>query len=70
MQSIMNLKIKYRESFRPFAPAVLREQASRVVRPRPGAESPYMLLVAAVRPELRADATSSTPEAAPTCARG
>jgi len=47
MQSIMNLKIKYRESFRPFAPAVLEERAADYfVLDR---ESPYMLLVAPVR---------------------
>ncbi len=44
----MNLKIKFRESFRPFAPAVLRERASGMVRPETGQESPYMLLVAPV----------------------
>ncbi|MEX1008293.1 MAG: carbamoyltransferase [Acidimicrobiia bacterium] len=53
MQSIMNLKIKYRESFRPFAPAVLAEQASTCFDIDLGVESPYMLLVADVRPELR-----------------
>ena len=53
MQSIMNLKIKYRESFRPFAPAVLDDQASKYFEIEPGVESPYMLLVADVRPELR-----------------
>ena len=55
MQSIMNLKIKYRESFRPFAPAVLDDQASKYFDIEPGIESPYMLLVADVRPELRVD---------------
>jgi carbamoyltransferase len=53
MQSIMNLKIKYRESFRPFAPAVLDDHASKYFDIEPGVESPYMLLVADVRPELR-----------------
>jgi len=57
MQSIMNLKIKYRESFRPFAPAVLDDQASKYFDIEPGIESPYMLLVADVRPELRVDDT-------------
>ena len=57
MQSIMNLKIKYRESFRPFAPAVLDDQASKYFEIEPGVESPYMLLVADVRPELRVDDT-------------
>jgi carbamoyltransferase len=53
MQSIMNLKIKYRESFRPFAPCVLKEKASRDLRDRREDESPYMLLVAPVRDEYR-----------------
>ena len=50
-QSVMNLKIKYRESFRPFAPTVLEEKVSsyfEIDRP-----SPYMLLVAGVRKERR-----------------
>jgi carbamoyltransferase len=49
MQSVMNLKIKYRESFRPFAPAVKAERVSdwfEIDRP-----SPYMLLVAPVKKE-------------------
>jgi carbamoyltransferase len=51
MQSVMNLKIKYRESFRPFAPAVLAERVSDYfVQDRP---SPYMLLVAPVVEEQR-----------------
>ncbi|HVU23573.1 MAG TPA: carbamoyltransferase [Opitutus sp.] len=53
MQSLMNRKIKFRESFRPFAPAVLRERAAEFFEMRPGDESPYMLLVAPVRPEKR-----------------
>ncbi len=51
MQSIMNLKIKYRESFRPFAPVCLRERMGDYFELQQ--ESPYMLLVADVRPELR-----------------
>jgi carbamoyltransferase len=51
MQSIMNLKIKYRESFRPFAPAVLAERASDYFDL--SVESPYMMLVAGVRDDLR-----------------
>ncbi len=51
MQSQMNLKIKYRESFRPFAPSVLRERVSDYFEL--DADSPYMLLVAPVRAELR-----------------
>jgi carbamoyltransferase len=51
MQSVMNLKIKYRESFRPFAPSVLAERAADYFElDRP---SPYMALVAPVREELR-----------------
>jgi carbamoyltransferase len=46
MQSVMNLKIKYRESFRPFAPSVLRERLSEWFAM--DADSPYMLLVAPV----------------------
>ena len=48
MQSVMNLKIKFRESFRPFAPSVLEEKAPDYFGLRPGVESPYMLLVAPV----------------------
>ncbi len=47
MQSVMNLKIKYRESFRPFAPSVLREKVSEWFEM--DASSPYMLLVAPVK---------------------
>jgi carbamoyltransferase len=49
MQAKMNLKIKFRESFRPFAPAVLREQASKWFDFESCHESPYMLLVAPVQ---------------------
>jgi carbamoyltransferase len=55
MQSTMNLKIKFRESFRPFAPVVLREEVDRWFDMRPNEDSPYMLLVADVRPERRLD---------------
>lgn len=48
MQSVMNLKIKYRESFRPFAPSCLREKVSDYFEL--DKESPYMLLVAQVQP--------------------
>jgi carbamoyltransferase len=51
MQSQMNLRIKYRESFRPFAPCVLAEDVENYFEL--DRESPYMLLVADVRPELR-----------------
>ena len=48
MQSVMNLKIKFRESFRPFAPIILRERVSEYFEMEDGADSPYMLLVADV----------------------
>ncbi len=48
MQATMNLKIKFRESFRPFAPIVLQEHAHEWFELRPDQESPYMLLVAQV----------------------
>jgi len=51
MQATMNLRIKFRESFRPFAPCVLREDVSKYFEL--DRESPYMLLVADVRKELR-----------------
>ena len=51
MQSVMNLKIKYRESFRPFAPSVLRERVSDFFEMN--ADSPYMLLVAPVQKKRR-----------------
>ena len=51
MQSTMNLKIKYRESFRPFAPVVLREMANDYFEL--DCDSPYMLLVAPVRESHR-----------------
>jgi carbamoyltransferase len=51
MQSIMNLKIKFRESFRPFAPSVLREHVSDYFQL--DVDSPYMLLVAPVNESRR-----------------
>ena len=57
MQSVMNLKIKYRESFRPFAPSVLRERVSHYFEL--DTDSPYMLMVAPVRSERR---TATTPD--------
>ena len=57
MQAVMNLKIKYRESFRPFAPVVLSERVSDYFElDRP---SPYMLLVAPVRAHLRTPMTEA-----------
>ena len=55
MQSKMNLKIKFRESFRPFAPSVLAERAQDYFDL--DTESPYMLLVAPIREELRKQLT-------------
>jgi carbamoyltransferase len=59
MQSVMNLKIKFRESFRPFAPIVLRGYVDRYFEMRPYEDSPYMLLVAPVREEHRLPAGES-----------
>jgi carbamoyltransferase len=55
MQETMNLKIKFRESFRPFAPSVIRERVSDFFEH--DGESPYMLLVAPVRKEIRREMT-------------
>jgi carbamoyltransferase len=49
MQSVMNLKVKHRESFRPFAPVVLQDSAHQYFELKEGEESPYMLIVAPVR---------------------
>ena len=57
MQSVMNLKIKYRESFRPFAPSVLRERVADYFEL--DADSPYMLLVAPVVEERRTAMTEA-----------
>lgn len=57
MQSVMNLKIKYRESFRPFAPSVLREHVAEWFEL--DADSPYMLLVAEVSPGKRVEISES-----------
>jgi carbamoyltransferase len=59
MQSQMNLKIKYRESFRPFAPSVLRERVADYFEM--DCDSPYMLLVAPVSEGLRRE-TAATEE--------
>jgi carbamoyltransferase len=60
MQSVMNLKIKYRESFRPFAPTVLREHVSDWFEMN--ADSPYMLLVADVARSRRRQMTAEEEE--------
>jgi carbamoyltransferase len=51
MQKTLNLRVKYRESFRPFAPSVLREDVAEWFEL--DCDSPYMLFVAGVRPERR-----------------
>ena len=56
MQSVMNLKIKYRESFRPFAPSVLRERVSDYFELH--SDSPYMLIVAPVQEKRRREMTT------------
>ncbi len=53
MQRVMNVKIKFRESFRPFAPVVLAEHAHEYFELEPHQESPYMLIVADVREDKR-----------------
>jgi len=53
MQAVMNLKIKFRESFRPFAPSVLEERVDEYFEFRPHQPSPYMLLVAPVQAAKR-----------------
>ena len=53
MQSVMNLKIKFRESFRPFAPSILKNRVDEFFQMRPNEDSPYMLLVAPVAEEKR-----------------
>jgi carbamoyltransferase len=57
MQQKMNVKIKFRESFRPFAPCVLRECVDQYFEMRAGEDSPYMLLVAPVRDRWRTPLT-------------
>ena len=53
IQSVLNRKIKSRESFRPFASAVLREDVADYFEMRPNEDSPYMLLVAPIREQRR-----------------
>ena len=57
MQKTLNLKVKYRESFRPFAPSVLREDVADWFEI--DCDSPYMLMVADVRKSLRRDMTEA-----------
>ncbi len=58
MQTTLNQKIKFRESFRPFAPAVLAEAAEQYFELPPGQSSPYMLLVAPVCESQRTELTA------------
>ena len=53
MQSVMNLKIKFRESFRPFAPSILEDHVDEYFEMRPNEQSQYMLLVADVKESKR-----------------
>ena len=57
MQSVLNLKVKYRESFRPFAPSVLREDVADWFEL--DCDSPYMLLVADVAKQHRREMTAA-----------
>lgn len=52
MKDIINAKVKFREPFRPFAPAVLKERAHEYFEMPPGMDAPFMLLVPKVRPEM------------------
>jgi len=58
MQEVMNVKIKFRESFRPFAPAVLQDRVDEYFEMREMEESPYMLLVAPVKDDKLLNAES------------
>ncbi|OYW11646.1 MAG: hypothetical protein B7Z55_19035 [Planctomycetales bacterium 12-60-4] len=61
MQSLMNQKIKFRESFRPFAPVVLRDRVAEFFEWNEGVDSPYMLLVTDVHENQRiADTDEAT----------
>jgi carbamoyltransferase len=60
MQSMLNQKIKFRESFRPFAPCVLQSEAHRWFDLEEGQESPYMLIVAPVADGHRHDIPAVT----------
>jgi len=53
MQTVLNVKVKFREGFRPFAPAVLKEKAAEYFHVPDNLDSPYMLLVSPVRDERR-----------------
>jgi carbamoyltransferase len=63
MQTVMNMKVKFREGFRPFAPSVLRDRVADYFAAEPDADSPYMLLVhpvaSAARRQLDANAVEA-----------
>jgi len=63
MQSVMNLKVKFRESFRPFAPIVLRDRAHEYFELGCDVESPYMLIVAPIREDKRLASRGDAAEA-------
>ncbi|MGZ5544042.1 MAG: carbamoyltransferase C-terminal domain-containing protein, partial [Limisphaerales bacterium] len=63
MQADMNLKIKFRESFRPFAPVVMQDKAHEWFSMREGQESPYMLHVAPVVEKQRTPLNSADAQA-------
>jgi carbamoyltransferase len=62
MQQVMNLKIKFRESFRPFAPCVLKEHVASYFEMRDDEDSPYMLVVAPVKERWRTSLTEADRE--------
>ena len=53
MKDVINAKVKFREAFRPFAPAVLKERAHEYFEMPPGLDAPFMLLVPKVRDDKR-----------------
>jgi carbamoyltransferase len=62
IQRELNLRTKFRESFRPFAPIVLAERAAEYFELKPGQESPYMLLVSQVKPTHRLPINNDLPK--------
>jgi carbamoyltransferase len=62
MPARLNASIKFRESFRPFAPAVLRERAAAYFEWPPGLDGPYMAVVAPVHPDQRLPLTAADGE--------
>ncbi len=62
MQTVMNRKIKFRESFRPFAPIVLKEHVHEFFQMAADTDSPYMLLVADVQNAIRESELTETAE--------